>query len=696
MKKEMVKRILIAITAIVSAMAMLSACSTSAEKQSKKSEEMSNITKQVQKETLNELETSNLTDAQKELWERGVTQVANLWRESDGDTETFKRFCIENFEVDPNARHQLFCKLERAYEILLGHYNKMDLLLKEPLHLRGGELTDVDRMIGGYDVSAHFSDDMYANQLAFITALNFPPYTLAEKSELGENWSREEWAYARMGDLFGARVPASLKLAFSKTLTDADTYISEYNICMDRLRNNADEQLFADGMKLISHWGLRDEIKSNYGDPERGLEKQRIIYEVMKSIVNQEIPSEVINNDKVVWNPYSNTVYKDGQEVENPAREEDIRYATLLSLFKACSSLDTYYPQMPTQIHRAFEGEMELLKEDVEHLFDEMLSSPEMKRVAMVISEHLGRPLEPFDIWYNGFSGGEAIPESTLDGLTMAKYPNPEALWRDLPNILVKLGWNRAKAEQICSLIAVDPSRGAGHAWGSSMRGEKAHLRTRITPQGMDYKGYNIAVHEFGHNVEQTVTMNDVDYYMLNGVPNTSFTEAVAFLFQNRDLELLGVAKISEDDVHWQALSMFWNTCEIMGVSLVDMAVWEWMYAHPNATPKELREAVLSIAKEVWNKYFAEILGGKDQPLLAVYSHMIDSPLYLPNYPLGHLISFQIEEAMRGKNIANEFTRMYTYGRIIPQQWMHHAVGEGISNEPLLKKTAAALEWLGK
>lgn len=57
----------------------------------------------------------------------------------------------------------------------------------------------------------------------------------------------------------------------------------------------------------------------------------------------------------------------------------------------------------------------------------------------------------------------------------------------------------------------------------------------------MDYKGYNIAVHEFGHNVEQTITMNNVDSYMLNGVPNTSFTEAVAFLFQKRDLELLGL-----------------------------------------------------------------------------------------------------------------------------------------------------------
>ena len=42
------------------------------------------------------------------------------------------------------------------------------------------------------------------------------------------------------------------------------------------------------------------------------------------------------------------------------------------------------------------------------------------------------------------------------------------------------------------------------------MRTDNARLRTRIGKDGMDYKGYNIAVHEFGHNVEQTITLHDV------------------------------------------------------------------------------------------------------------------------------------------------------------------------------------------
>ena len=72
--------------------------------------------------------------------------------------------------------------------------------------------------------------------------------------------------------------------------------------------------------------------------------------------------------------------------------------------------------------------------------------------------------------------------------------------------------------------------------------------------EGMDYKGFNIAVHEMGHNVEQTISLNDIDHYMLQGVPNTAFTEALAFVFQARDLELLGLDSPSEDELAMRAL----------------------------------------------------------------------------------------------------------------------------------------------
>jgi hypothetical protein len=45
-------------------------------------------------------------------------------------------------------------------------------------------------------------------------------------------------------------------------------------------------------------------------------------------------------------------------------------------------------------------------------------------------------------------------------------------------------------------------------------------------------------------------------------------------------------------------LSDFWQTWEIAGVALVDVAVWHWLYDHPDATAADLREAAVRIARD--------------------------------------------------------------------------------------------------
>lgn len=624
--------------------------------------------------------------------ERGVNQVASLWRETDGTSEEFETFVMENFIADDEKLQVLYSRLERNFEVLNGHFHKMDVLLKEPLHLEGPPIEQVDMLFGSYNPSAHLTDDFFANKIAFLTALNFPFYSLNEKTDLGKSWNRQQWAYARMGDQFTSRVPADVIQNASQVLTAADTYISDYNIYMGNLLNSDGKSLFPAGMKLISHWGLRDELKSNYAD-ENGLEKQRMIYQVMQRIIDQSIPQQIINNDAYKWNPVNNKVFSNNSEVAGTS-EPDKRYQVLLANFHAMRAVDAYNPNYPTYISRAFEEAMEIPQEDVERLFTEFVSSPLVKEVAAYISQQLKRPLEPFDIWYNGFKPAGGVSEDKLTAVTNSKYPKTEALRKDLPNILTKLGWTATDAERISSLITVDASRGAGHAWGAGMRNDIAHLRTRLGAGGMDYKGYNIAIHELGHCVEQTITMNDVDYYMLNGVPNTAFTEATAFLFQKRDLELLGMSEPDADKEYLMALDNFWACYEIMGVSLVDMQVWKWMYANPRARASELKNQVIAIAKEVWNNYYAGILGGNDEPILAIYSHMIDNPLYLSNYPMGHIIDFQIEQQVKGKLLADEINRMYTQGRLVPQVWMQGAVGSPISIQPTLTATKEALRVL--
>ncbi len=620
---------------------------------------------------------------------KGVQQTAAFWTLKDGSLKEFETFCTTNFINDAKELEIVFQKISTNLEILMGNYNKISVDLKLPLHLDMGKLIPIDEIFGSYDVSAHFNDDMFNNKVAFITLLNFPFYSLKEKTELGRTWTREQWAYARIGDLFTSRVPAELLLKVAEAQTASDTYISDYNIMMGNLLDNKGKSLFPQNMKLITHWGLRDELKSNY--TKTGFEKQQMIYEVMKHIIYQDIPSTVINNDKLQWNPYTNKVFENNKEIAVKP-EPDTRYLQLLNNFKALKAVDAYSPQYPTFIQRAFDQGMEIPQDDVEKLFVEFISSPQVKQVATLISKRLGRKLQPFDVWYDGFKPRSTINEDELTAKTKAKYPTRDAFENDLPNILLKLGFTKENAEFITSKIRVDASRGAGHAQGAAMKSDKARLRTRIGADGMNYKGYNIAVHEFGHNVEQTISLQNVDYYIMNGVPNTAFTEALAFNFQKRDLELLGIKNEDVNKKHAAALDNFWASYEIMGVSIVDMNVWKWLYQHPDASPAQLKETVISISKEVWNKYYAPVFGIKDQPILAIYSHMIDAPLYLSAYPVGHLIDFQIEKQIDGKNFADEVMRMYTNGRLVPQIWMKNAVGKEISIQPMLEATTEALK----
>jgi hypothetical protein len=625
---------------------------------------------------------------------RGVQLTASFWSEMDGKDADFVAFCNQNFISDSVELNKVFNRISDNFEVIFGYFNTISVDLQRPLQLDIGEILPIDEKFGSYSPSTHFMDDFFNNKIAFIISLNFPYFTLEQKNQLAAKWTRKEWAYARLGDVFNSRVPADVNQTLANALTTSDMYIADYNIFAGRLLDNNGKTLFPQGMKLLSHWNIRDEIKSNYGK-EGGLEKQRLLYEVMKRIITQEIPMEVINSEKYTWNPYTNKVLNDKQEV-NTKPESEKRYAVLLDFFHAQQKIDPFYPRLNTYIKRNFEDDMEIPLKETEELFGQYLSSPEVKKVATIIKKRLGRNLEPFDIWYDGFKTRTSIPAETLDKATRSKYPNRQAVQDDLPKILIKLGFDKSEAMEITSKIQVDAARGSGHASGSLTKEQKSLLRTRIFSNGMDYKGYNIAIHEFGHNVEQTISLHNVDYYLLNGVPNTAFTEALAFIFQKRDLELLGMKENSADQEYLNYLDSFWSLYEIMGVSLVDIGTWKWLYANPNATAPELRDAMNNIAIEVWNQYYAPVFGIKDQRILAIYSHMINAPLYLPNYAFGSIIQFQIEEYLKGRDFAKEIERIFSLGKLTPEFWMEQAVGGKISLQPIFNAVDEALAKIQK
>ena len=660
-------------------------------------------THMISKETIQQA-VSSILDAHPEadsaMVVRGAKQVAALWQESDGTEADYLALVSQSYAASDEAKAQLYNRMAFILEQCGQSADLLNNTLQEPTTLLGkGEPIQIDWIISGYSPMAHFAEDMFANKIAHICVLNFPHYTLDEKNTLGQDWTRQEWAYARLGDVFSSRVPGNVVAKYSQAMSEAENYIAGYNIMMHCLRNDEGEQLWKEPMALLSHWNLRDELKSNYAASDEakkqlGKEKQEMIYHVMLRIIRQEIPQCVINNDQLLWCPQTNRLEVRGDEVRGE-REPDTRYQQIINIFHATQQIDAHRSDAPSHVLRTFNEDLEIPMLEIEALFTQLIESDEIKQVAQIIRERLGRELRPYDIWYDGFKSRSNISEDILTEQTQKRYPNAKAFEKDMPRMLMDLGFAKDKAQEVASHIVVEAARGSGHARPCVGRNQPARLRTRVGNKGMDYKGYNIAVHEFGHNVEEVISLYDIDYYTLAGIPNTGFTEASAFLFQERDMLLLDKKAKGNQAKSDEVFDMIWGMYEIMGVSLVDMRMWQWLYANPNATAADLRIAVVQIASEVWNQYYAPVLGEKDSPLLGIYSHMVGYALYLPAYPIGNLVQYQLEEHLAqctsAEEWAKEYTRIYQQGRLTPDAWMRGAVGEAMSVEPILKAVREAI-----
>ncbi|HSQ61418.1 MAG TPA: hypothetical protein VLT84_13515 [Acidobacteriota bacterium] len=627
---------------------------------------------------------------------RGVRQVAERWWGEDGDAAAFAAFCERHYLADPAARDAAFARLESALEQVDGHLHEIRRDLRGPLDTDTGPLGPLDLLLGDVDLSANVEPDLYRTKVAFLALLNFPVHGLEERHRLGPGWSRAEWARSCLMDRFALRVPADVVKETTRALNAADVYVSAYDVPMDRVLAADGRRPFPPGLKLLSHWGLRDALRGYYAGGTEGLEKQRIIQRIMERIVRQEVPRAALADPALLWCPETNEVRAaDGSAVrgDRSAREPDTRYAHLLGVFRAVRAVDPYAPTAPTFMRRRFDLGRQMQEKEVEALLVSFLEAPELDRLAAGIAGRLGRPLEPFDVWYTGFQPRAGLDEASLDRAAAERFPSARAFGERLSDVLERLGFAPDRSRWLAERIVVDPARGSGHASGAQRRGDRSHLRTRVPAGGMNFQGFNVAMHELGHNAEQVFSLEGIDHWALNGVPNTAFTEAFAFTFQERDLDVLELAGHGAETARRHAaLHALWKTAEIAGVSLLDMRIWNWLYAHPDATPAATREAVLAAAREVWNRYFARRFGVGDADLLAIYSHIIHSALYLPDYAIGEIVAFQIASRLRGGSFGPEVERMTRLGRITPDAWMRAAVGGPISAKPILDAAREALE----
>ena len=100
---------------------------------------------------------------------------------------------------------------------------------------------------------------------------------------------------------------------------------------------------FPEGLRLISHWGLRDEIRAQYAQAD-GLARQRLLALVMDRIVRQQIPAVVVDSADWQWDPARNLVRASAEAWQPAEREPDARYAELAKVFQAIRGADPFYP----------------------------------------------------------------------------------------------------------------------------------------------------------------------------------------------------------------------------------------------------------------------------------------------------------------------------------------------------------------
>ncbi len=626
--------------------------------------------------------------------EDGVARVAARWGLADGDEDAFEAFCVGHFVPECRERTRLLVRLERAMEQIGGHLYEMRRTLRRHHDLRGDEFPGVDDLLAQFDPAPDLSEQLYKQKIAHLALLNFEPSTLDQMLAMGSKWSEEEWVAARVAQGFGPRIPAELSDRARKVSFEAGRFVSHFHIPVGCMVDATGKRWFEADRKLLAHWLVREEIKAGYGDPD-GLAKQRALSWVMARHIDGSIPKSVMHPaygepQLGNWDPHSNTL--SGEIATDTIGLE--RYERWIANFHLAQAFDAHYPLYPTAIARKFGLEREMPEAEVEALLIGLLESPVRVQLAQFLTKRLGRALEPFDIYFEDII--EATPATEMNAAVRRMFANGNAFEEKLPEVLRGLGFSDEDALQLGRRIRVEIAKGSGHAMRPALSGYDAWLRTSSLDTELGWDGFDTAMHELGHNLEQLCSNTFVARPALRGVPNTACTEAFAFLYQSLAKRVLGL----EDDAvaarqfAVDSVATMLAACQIAGPSLLELYTWRWLYANPHASAESLRTEVLRIAQDLWTRFYARDFGADPYNILAAYQHMIGHPLYLPDYAIGHVMSHQIRSSLRGKDLATETKRITSIGSLTPDRWMHLAVGTGTSSAPLAKDAADGLALL--
>jgi hypothetical protein len=409
---------------------------------------------------------------------------------------------------------------------------------------------------------------------------------------------------------------------------------------------------------------------------------------VMARHIDGTIPASVMDGSNTLdWDSARNTLGgAPATDLHGPQR-----YRHWLAHRDLAFAFDPLYPEAPTAIARKFDLDREISETEVERLLTSLLGHPVMAQAAAWLRKRLGRDLEPQDIYFEDIA--EVKPAEEMNAAVKRLFPDEKAFERKLPEVLKGLGFKSDEAEFLGSRIRVEIARGSGHAMRPGMPEYGAWLRTSRLDAELGWDGFDTAMHELGHNLEQLCSTHFAPRPLLRGVPNTACTEAFAFLYQSLGRQVLGLetAEQAKRAFHVDSLATMLAAFQIAGPSLLELHTWRWIYANPKATPEQLRDEVLAIAERLWTRFYEPHFGKDPYHILAAYQHMVGHPLYLADYTIGHVMSHQIRSFLNGRDLAAETRRITSIGSVTPDAWMRKAVGEPLSIEPLARNAAAAL-----
>jgi len=610
--------------------------------------------------------------------QRGVRFCSLVWDFKAAPTRQFRAFCLKQYCRPGPTKRALLLRLDVFFNILFGSFGVISKSSRHGLDVADQPFTASDELLGAFHAGTHVQEDLRTFQLAALVQLNFgtddttPPRT------------RETWAVRRVSKIGREVIPAELLAEMSQASAQVDHFITSFNIHLDKIQYVDPRIRFPRNTIQVSHWGLRDYMKSLDGQP-LAIPRQHAIRDLLRRVVDSEIPIQIIDNPDAIWQQRANRVRIKGRP-QKAKMTGALRWRQFQKVFEIARKIDPF-TRYGNIIDTKFKQEREVSEERVVGILKDILAAPEAVGVAHYVQERLGRPLEAQDVYFRNFH--ETIQKPALNFDLSKRYLNAAALTKAIPKILQRLGFPKEQALWIGSKIRVDNARSAGHASPPYTPTDLQLLRVRVNPRGVTEQDFGTFMHELGHCVEGVFTAYDMDYKSLWGVPNVSFTEGFAFTFQDRTDFILG-RKIVEDP-NVTVLLRYWESFEIAGPALTEIRFFHWLYEHPGCKAEQMQHAIRRIGDEIWGTYYARIFGPEGYGLMSVYSHILWCSFYLADYPIGYVIAYQIRKFLQNRELACEMPRMCSLGCIYPDAWMNAAVGAPISVQPLLTDTQSAL-----